>query len=628
MVEAAAGAPVLFGATIPEGMTGPELVRNMMERGNEIGFNVLRTWAHPVTAQYALQPKAGEYNEAAFQGLDYVLDEARKNDIRLVLALTTNWSPTGGIPEYLRFGDKTDPAAFFTDPEIKGLFKDYLKTVLTRTNSINGRKYSEDPTIMAWDLLNEPRCDTCPEGAIAEWYEEMAAYIKTLDENHLVSTGEEGFYGCCKNPGNPGTPGGEWASEIGQNFIEDHSSPAIDFASAHFWPTNWNKQWKSNEEFASTFLKTRIEDSKNVLKKPLLLEEWGIWVNTTRGDTQADREKYMKLIFDDIEKYMSDPNSPLQGSMFWQWYWDGQVAPESEGGAGGLYGIYESDPSFDIIKDNVAFIKRLNTPIEGCDISSAKAAPVQSLPDCSASNVDGLAGTGAEGLKCDLDINECVRGTANCDPNGVCINTEGGFKCECPYGYDGDGTTCSEDPDILDELEGKYFTSEGALSCKEAIPVDWPENGPGYLYDPLKSYEYFADMNGGQVGARGSVSLRECMISCEMVETCESFVYNPVQQKCFLGRGQCPYYFCPSEPVVCTSKDDRGRVFERDCGAWQTYYRLDSDVVSSCASFEAAEGISMIEGAASAFEEFQADFVRSEYLPSLFNLKLQIKLTK
>jgi hypothetical protein len=34
------------------------------------------------------------------------------------------------------------------------------RTLVERTNSISGRKYRDDATIFAWDLVNEPRCET------------------------------------------------------------------------------------------------------------------------------------------------------------------------------------------------------------------------------------------------------------------------------------------------------------------------------------------------------------------------------------------------------------------------------------------------------------------------------------
>jgi mannan endo-1,4-beta-mannosidase len=512
VVEAAAGAPSLGGASIPEGMTGPELVRTLLERGNEIGFNAMRTWVHPVNPQYALQTAPGEYSEAAFRGLDYVLDEARKNNIKLILAFTSNWTPTGGIPEYLKWADKTDPVDFYTDPEIKQTFKDFVETILTRENTINGRIYSEDPTIMAWDLLNEPRCDGCPEGTIADWYTEMAEFVKGIDANHLVTTGEEGLYGCCKNPGNPGSEFSEWAAEAGQDFLADHASPDIDFSTMHSWPDNWQAV---DEEFQRRFLQTRIDDSVEVLKKPLLLEEWGKWVNASADATEEDRLTFMKIVFDEVEEFMSEPGSPLQGSMFWQWYLEGQEAGPTEGGGGGLFGIYESDPAFDLIKDNVAFIQSLNTPIEGCVLADAKASTAPPAPDCSDTLVDDLPGTGAEGPECTIPINECVRGTDNCGENASCLDTDEGFECKCYFGYTGDGIECTPDAKVLGSLEAKYFTTPQAVSCKEAIPIDWPETAPGFRYDPMMSYKFFAEFTNGQIGSSENVTLEDCMIACE-----------------------------------------------------------------------------------------------------------------
>ena len=41
------------------------------------------------------------------------------------------------------------------------------------------------------------------------------------------------------------------------------------------------------------------------------------------------------------------------------------------------------------------------------------------------------------------DIDECTDGTANCDSNAACTDTEGSFTCTCNVGYTGDGTNCT-----------------------------------------------------------------------------------------------------------------------------------------------------------------------------------------
>lgn len=41
------------------------------------------------------------------------------------------------------------------------------------------------------------------------------------------------------------------------------------------------------------------------------------------------------------------------------------------------------------------------------------------------------------------DINECVRGTDDCNTNAACSNTDGSFTCTCNTGFSGDGRTCT-----------------------------------------------------------------------------------------------------------------------------------------------------------------------------------------
>jgi len=76
-----------------------------------------------------------------------------------------------------------------------------MSTVLNRTNSITGVKYKDDPTVFSWELANEPRCinaslptsGTCTADTSSTGASEMSTYAKSIDSNHMVSIGDEGF---------------------------------------------------------------------------------------------------------------------------------------------------------------------------------------------------------------------------------------------------------------------------------------------------------------------------------------------------------------------------------------------------------------------------------------------------
>ena len=68
MVECAAGAPELSGATLPQGMTGPELLRQQMDAAASHNLTVMRFWVPGVSPAYALQTSPCVYNEGMLKG--------------------------------------------------------------------------------------------------------------------------------------------------------------------------------------------------------------------------------------------------------------------------------------------------------------------------------------------------------------------------------------------------------------------------------------------------------------------------------------------------------------------------------------------------------------------------------
>ena len=67
----------------------------------------------------------------------------------------------------------------------------------------------------------------------------MSAYVKSIDEKHLVTVGLEGFYGPTSPPEKLKVNPSEWASKLGVDFIRNSNISTIDFASVHVYPDHW-----------------------------------------------------------------------------------------------------------------------------------------------------------------------------------------------------------------------------------------------------------------------------------------------------------------------------------------------------------------------------------------------------
>ena len=71
----------------------------------------------------------------------------------------------------------------------------------------------------------------------------------------------------------------------------------------------------------------------------------------------------------------------------------GQDAPISEGGGRGVYGIYPTDDTFNLISQEASSLNARAVAVPGCNAGS-KLAPLPTVQDCCATLVKGLNGTG------------------------------------------------------------------------------------------------------------------------------------------------------------------------------------------------------------------------------------------
>jgi mannan endo-1,4-beta-mannosidase len=177
------------------------------------------------------------------QGLDYVIAEAKKRGVHLILSLVNNWDGYGGKKQYVQWARDQGHSLnsdddFFTNSVTKGFYKNHVKVVLTRVNKFTGVAYKDDPTIFAWELMNEPRCRSDLSGkTLQDWIAEMAAHVKSVDPNHMLEIGLEGFYGeSSPDRTQRFNPGGY---SVGTDFISNNLVAGVDFATIHSYPDQW-----------------------------------------------------------------------------------------------------------------------------------------------------------------------------------------------------------------------------------------------------------------------------------------------------------------------------------------------------------------------------------------------------
>ncbi|MFT4075692.1 MAG: cellulase family glycosylhydrolase [Asticcacaulis sp.] len=282
----------------------------------------------------AFSNKPGDYNADLLTGLDFLLAEMGKRDMKAVLYLTNFWEWSGGMVtyqywtnggNYINMNDPAHPwpafadfsAQFYASGAAKEAYYNYIRMLLGRTNSVTGKAYKDDATVMAWQLSNEPR----PGGSDANikahvedyygWIKDSAALIRSLAPNHLVSLGHEGLMG---------------ANNSEEIVIKAHEH--IDYLTAHIWPQNWS--WVDKDDLGGSFdagaqkvqayIDAHIAIAQK-LNKPLVFEEFGFPrdnINYDAGTPTTYKDRFYGLIYKAVEDAIAH-NTPVAGSNFWAW---------------------------------------------------------------------------------------------------------------------------------------------------------------------------------------------------------------------------------------------------------------------------------------------------------------------
>jgi len=310
---------------------GRSSVTAQLDAAQKANLTVVRMFAYGVGYGYQLQTAPGQTNASAFRDMDFIISEAGKRNLKLLVSISSNWiygtNTTGTKCYYTNYTTTASSCDdFFSDANAITLYKNWVQTLATHNNSITGVTYGNDPTIFAWNLMNEPRCESttgsCNAAAIQSWIANVAPYVKG-QVKQLVTVGEDGFMqasNCLADKTNPVTNSIGWPLQTGQDFIPNHYVDGIDFAAIHFWPDNWGR---TDLDFGKAWMTAHANMSSAVLKKPLIVEEFGKafggdTLQSGQGQTAQQQLEYYKLVYSIVETSINAADV-VKGIAFWRW---------------------------------------------------------------------------------------------------------------------------------------------------------------------------------------------------------------------------------------------------------------------------------------------------------------------
>lgn len=265
----------------------------------------------PYRISPALYPARGQPRKAVLDALDYLLWQLARRDIRAVLCLGNFWFWSGGFAQHLAWQQGVDipypvrtgnwaafarfATRFYEDAGARNTYFAHAEAVVSRRNRYAGRAYRDDPTIMAWQLANEPRGGHVRESFL-DWAREGVQRLRAWAPAQLVSLGTEGST--------------YMPAAAGLDFVEDAATVDVDYATLHLWPENWGHY---NPRGSSSSFHVSLREALRHLErhgelaqsvgKPLVLEEVGLARDGGDPDPGAPvsrRDAFFRAIVDTV----------------------------------------------------------------------------------------------------------------------------------------------------------------------------------------------------------------------------------------------------------------------------------------------------------------------------------------
>jgi mannan endo-1,4-beta-mannosidase len=338
------GMNLWYGQDLGLTAAGQARLSRELDRLAALGINHLRVMAGsegpdhaPWRVSPSMQPKPGQYQEAHLRSLDHLLVEMGKRDLRAVMCLSNFWPWTGGFAQY-RSWSTGEPipypppapdgdwlrfmrfsAGFFVQPEALKRYQAHVTRMVSRVNALTSVPYAEDPTIMAWQLANEPR-GLLHVRAYRRWVSRSAAAIRALAPQQLISLGSEGR---------------TQHRLAGTAWSRVHREADLDYATCHLWLQNWGwydpqrpeATFESGWRQAQAYLAWHERRAAR-LGMPLILEEVGLardQLSHNPGSSTQWRDRYYRRLLATLAEGQAQ-GSPLAGIAFWGWGGEGRPA--------------------------------------------------------------------------------------------------------------------------------------------------------------------------------------------------------------------------------------------------------------------------------------------------------------